>query len=325
MKGGPPRLPLACYAARSRDEGVLRSSSSGGIFMEAARAVLARGGVVAGAAWDTKDWHVEHRVVRNEAGLAELQGSKYVFSRFTGVLGEMAACLKEGRLVLFTGVPCQVAVVRRRLGDAEGLLTCGIICHNGPDEDVWFRYVAELERKAKSRLASVRFRDKTDGWPRSRAVFGFEDSRRNLSMPLAQCPYMGAFTSGFAARPSCPACPFRSGRAGMDILIGDFWGIQNHLPDWMDGRGASAVVVYSGKGQALFDGLDLEKRPVEYGWIIQGNPMVERSVAPDPEKRRLFLESYPRLGIRTALRIAEEGGAGRWAWHAVLRRLRLMR
>lgn len=322
MNEAAPRLPLACFAARSRDGEVLRTSSSGGIFAELARSVLARGGVVAGAAWDRKTWRVVHRVVRDGAGLAELQGAKYVFSRFAGVFGELEACLAEGRSVLFSGVPCQVAAARRRLGGAEGLLTCGIVCHSGADESVWLGYVAELERKARSPLASVRFRDKTDGWPRSRAVFGFRDPRRDFSVPLDRCAYMGAFVAGFAARKACLACPFRSGRAGMDILLGDFWGIENFLPGWADGRGASAVMAYTGRGRELFDALDVEKRPVEYAWIAAGNPMVERSAAPDPEKRRLFRKHCPKLGVRTALRIAEEGGMARWAWNAALRRLR---
>ncbi|MBR6023086.1 MAG: Coenzyme F420 hydrogenase/dehydrogenase, beta subunit C-terminal domain [Kiritimatiellae bacterium] len=316
MTGFEPRMPLACFAARTRDEAVLKASSSGGVFTELARYVLAKGGVVAGAAWDRKTWQVEHRVVRDEAGLAELRGSKYVYSRFSGVFGELEACLAEGRPVLFSGVPCQVAAARRRLHDAEGLLTCGVICHSGIDEKIWLRYVAEVESKAKSRLKDVRFRDKSKGWRRrSWVVLEFENPRRNVSMWLDQCPYVRAFLQGYAAREACLSCRFRSGRAGMDIQLGDFWGIGKHLPAWNDGRGASAVLVYSERGLAAWNALDLEKTRVEYSQILGGNPMLEQCASPDLRKRARFLESFAARGVSTACRLAEDGC---WPRHAVL-------
>lgn len=307
MTGFEPRFPLACFAARTRDAAVLKASSSGGVFTELARHVLSKGGVVAGAAWNRKTWQVEHRVVRDEAGLAELRGAKYVYSHFAGVLGELERHLAEGRPVLFSGVPCQIAAVRQRLRGAEGLLACGIICHSGVDEKIWLRYVAEAEKKAKSRLADIRFRDKSDGSGHDRFVMEFEDPRRNVSMFLDQCPYARAFFAGYAAREVCLSCRFRTGRAGMDILLGDFWGIGKHLPSWADGRGASAVLVYSEKGLAAWNALDLEKAPVEYAQILEGNPMLERCVEPNREKRALFLEKCPELGVARAWRRVSEG------------------
>lgn len=317
-----PRMPLACFAARTRDEMVLKNSSSGGVFSELARLVLAKGGVVAGAAWNRKTWQVEHRVAEDEAGLAELRGSKYVYSHFSGVFKELETSLAEGRPVLFSGLPCQVAAARRRLRGAEGLMTCGIICHSGIDEKIWLRYVAEVERKAKSRLTDVRFRDKAKGWNHSSFVLEFENPRRNVSMPLDLCPYARAFFFGFAAREACLSCRFRTGRAGMDILLGDFWGIGKYLPDWADGRGASAVLVYSERGLRVWNELDIEKVPVEYGQILEGNPMLEQCVQPDPRGRAIFLDCVAERGVPVALRLATDGC---WFRHAALETWRWVR
>lgn len=227
-----------------------------------------------------------------------------MFSRFAGVCAEMGQCLEAGRTVLFSGVPCQVAAIRKRFSGAPGLLTCGIICHSGSDERIWLRYVAEVEKKAKSRLADVRFRDKTEGWMRGRVALEFENPRRNFSMPFESCPYVKCFLEGYAARKVCLSCRFRSGRAGMDILLGDFWGIENHFPDWADDRGASAVMVYTGRGRGLWHSLDIEKRPVEYTQILDQNPMLEQPVVPAREKRALFLENVEKRGVEKALRLA---------------------
>ena len=312
----PSVLPLACLAARSRDAALLAESTSGGIFSELAREVFRRGGVVAGAVWERNPLRAIHRVAGDEAGLEEMRGSKYVPSDLKEVWRDIDRALAEGRMVLFSGVPCQIAAVKRRYPDAPGLLTCGVVCHGGIAPDVWHRYVLDLEKKARSRLVNVRFRDKTDGWRRSHMVFEFADSRRNFSRPAARDPYIRAFLADYSLREACLSCRFRAGRAGMDILLGDFWGIENHLPEWgKDDRGTSAVMLYTEHGRELFDSLDVEKHPVEYGWIVAGNPMLERPPEPDAAKRTRFRGHFAKRGVATALRIAEEG---HWLNHMIL-------
>ena len=46
------RIPLKIYAARNRDEEILRESSSGGIFTLLAEKIICDGGVVFGARFD---------------------------------------------------------------------------------------------------------------------------------------------------------------------------------------------------------------------------------------------------------------------------------
>lgn len=53
VKGDILKQPTAYYI-RSRDENVLRVSSSGGIFYEFAKTVIQKGGVVFGAVWGGK-------------------------------------------------------------------------------------------------------------------------------------------------------------------------------------------------------------------------------------------------------------------------------
>ena len=90
-------------------------------------------------------------------------------------------------------------------------------------------------------------------------------------------------------------------------MLGDFWGIEKHLPEWADGRGASAVLVYSGRGMAVWNALELEKAPADYAQIVEGNPMLEQCVRPDPRKRDRFLRTVARRGVAGALRFAEDG------------------
>lgn len=67
------------YAAYSNDDALRCNSSSGGVFSELARTILALGGAVFGAAYN-KHFRVVHICVENETGLAKLRGAKYAQS-----------------------------------------------------------------------------------------------------------------------------------------------------------------------------------------------------------------------------------------------------
>ena len=121
----------AYYSVRER-----KRSSSGGMFYAIAWYVIGKGGVVFGAAYD-KDLRVRHIAVDDMAGLEQLRGSKYVQSHVGDAFKEAAAYLRQGRLVYFTGTPCQIAglksVLRRRY---DNLLTSDLVCHGVPSQ--WF-------------------------------------------------------------------------------------------------------------------------------------------------------------------------------------------
>ena len=63
-----------------------------------------------------------------------IQGSKYVQSNINTTYSEIK--LEEGRWVLFTGTPCQIAGLKSYLGkEYNKLLTADIICHGVPSAD----------------------------------------------------------------------------------------------------------------------------------------------------------------------------------------------
>ena len=82
-------------------------SRSGGIFAAISDQVLAQGGVIYGAGMDEK-FNVVHKRATNERERDELRGSKYVQSDMNNAYQLACEDLKAGRLVLFTGTPCQV-------------------------------------------------------------------------------------------------------------------------------------------------------------------------------------------------------------------------
>ena len=95
------------FAIKNNDEQVRLASSSGGIFTAIAQNVVTAGGVVFGAKFDS-DFNVVHDYTDNIAGLADFQGSKYVQSTIGNSFRNCKRLLDSGKLVLFSGTPCQI-------------------------------------------------------------------------------------------------------------------------------------------------------------------------------------------------------------------------
>ena len=175
---GEERKPLKVFAAKNHDEEIRKQSSSGGIFTLLAEKIINEGGVVFGAKFD-ENWDVKHDYTETIEGLAAFRGSKYVQSRIEDNYRKAETFLKQGRKVLFSGTPCQIAGLKRFFRkEYENLLTVDFICHGVPSPGVWRRYLQETVARMcdknrvstdpisikNARVESISFRDKSHGW-----------------------------------------------------------------------------------------------------------------------------------------------------------------
>ena len=141
---GAARKPLNVYAAKNMDEEIRRQSSSGGIFSLLAEHVIQEGGVVFGARFNDT-WDVVHDYTETVEGLAVFRGSKYVQSVTGETYIQAKKFLKDGRKVLYSGTPCQIAGLKAFLqGDHNNLLTVDLVCHGVPSPLVWKKYLDEI-------------------------------------------------------------------------------------------------------------------------------------------------------------------------------------
>lgn len=295
-----PHDPLRLFAARNRDEAARAAGSSGGVFSLLARRTLREGGVVFGAAFVPTWGGVSHRKAEKEEELQPLLKSKYVQSDTGGCYTEAAALLREGRRVLFSGTPCQIAGLHAFLrGERpERLLTVECLCHGVPSPAVWRRYTEETA--GGRRILGVDFRDKSrSGWRRYDFTVRTDGGERRV--PAREDLYMRAFLAELTLRPSCYACPFKSGRSGSDITLADFWNIRDVLPAFDDDRGASLVLLNTPQGVRHFEGADAECRPLPWDDRVRGRNggFLER-VEPHPRREEFFRE-LPRAASVTEL------------------------
>jgi coenzyme F420-reducing hydrogenase beta subunit len=301
------RKPLAAYAARSLDDSILRKSSSGGVVSELSKMVLKEGGVVVGAKWSDDFLKVDHVAVNAESDLQSLQGSKYLVSDLHNAYGEIKGALESGRRVLFIGTPCQTYAIRHKFGSNGLLLVCAIACFGNVPSIIWRKYVSCLEARKKSKIKHVVFRDNSCGWKNSRFVVDFVNAT-SINERLYDNEYMKVFLSGWANMQSCLACQFRNGSNGADLLVGDFWGIDDVFPDMSDNKGVNVILAYSALLIDKLKRLKLDLREVKYEQAVAKNPFIEVSPHINLRQRRRFQKNIYKLCFSEAARIAAQEG-----------------
>ena len=285
-----PRLdeyPVA-YAAMCHSVPIREKSSSGGVFHLLAEKILRQGGAVYGAAFD-ENFEVCHCRVDNIDDLEKLQGSKYVQSRIGEIFHDVKSQLATGRLVLFSGTPCQCEGLVSYLGKSyANLYVVDFICHGVPSPAVWrsyVQYVAGL--KKDTQISHVSFRSKNLSWERFLLEFTFANSskyRNDLHTDI----YLRGFLKDLYLRKSCYECTSRKLHRVSDVTVADFWGVQKVLPEMYDGRGTSLVLVQSDKGRRLFDGIEARVAEVSFTEAVRRNPAYFCSPAIHTKREEFF-------------------------------------
>lgn len=294
-----PRRPLACYAFWHNDSSIRAASTSGGLFSALARAVLANGGVVYGAAFDADFKHVHHCAARNLDELAPLLMSKYVYSDATEATKEALNELKAGKTVLFAGTPCQVAVMSACAKDyAAKLITVDIVCHGTPKPEVFAAYAEEMERKHGGRLTRYEFRNKDRGWNFPSIVSAYDNGRVVRTIPWHDEYFHGYSINAFL-RDVCYVCPYAKLERPGDFTIGDCWRVATSHPQYDDGKGTSMLFVNTDKARAFWN--DVQVSTSLSGGIydvelarLRNMPLMEPAVK--PLCARLFARIFKTTG-----------------------------
>lgn len=83
-------------------------------------------------------------------GMEAFMGSKYVQARVENAYKDAKRFLAQGRKVLFSGTPCQVAGLHQFLHKPyDNLLTVDLICHGTPSSKVWGMYLDEVMKECR--------------------------------------------------------------------------------------------------------------------------------------------------------------------------------
>lgn len=281
--------PIA-YSCINQDEKIRINSSSGGIFTVIATYVLENKGVVFGVKFD-EDFNVVHDYIESIEDLYKFRGSKYTQSKIGTTYSEAKQFLNQGRIVLFTGTPCQIDGLKRFLGKEYNNLICqDIICHGVPSNYIW-DYYKNIRRKNRL-ISNINFRDKQFGWQKYSVRFDYKDGSFDLIMQRDDY-FMKCFLSDLCLRPSCYSCNYKSIHRKSDITLADFWGVEKVEPEMFDDKGTSIIFINSSKGKQIFEEINskIYYKKVNIDDVIKYNPYAVRG-AKYPKGRDIFLKKY---------------------------------
>ena len=286
--------PIA-YGGRHKSLDEVAKSQSGAAFVVLSDYILSQGGVVYGVGYK-EFFRAAHKRAATIEERDEFRGSKYVQSDMSGIYEQVKADLQEGRKVMFTGTPCQVAAVASYIGDKElraNLFLMDIVCHGVPGPFMWRDYLHFLESKENQKLTSVNFRDKKyKGWHAHVESFTFEHTYTYTYT------YTYLFYSHINLRYSCGQCPYTNFRRVSDVTVSDFWGVEKSKAARLgaDNKGCSLFLVNTEKGKLWFDSVkpSLDFIAVDLDECIQPQLLHPAKLH---KKRNKFEEDFTKYGF----------------------------
>lgn len=236
---------------QNKDLEILQQSTSGGAFTPIARWVLERGGVVFGVGMDTDSYFVKHIKTEREEELNKFRNSKYVQSYVGDSFKDAKQELQKGRLVCFSGTPCQIQGLKNYLcKDYENLITVDVVCRGVPSPGVWKKYNSYLKQKGE--LRDIRFRDKSLGYQYSTMEVTYKDGKSDRN-GIESDYWLRMFFSGMILRPSCPTCNFRTIERCSDFTIWDCFNVSDLTKDLDETKGATRMLIHTKRGQEIFN------------------------------------------------------------------------
>lgn len=287
---------LRAFACLTKDDAIWKRSASGGAFSEICLAWGDEKTIVVGAAWDGLIVH--HICVEGVSNIAKLCKSKYVASYPENTFREIKNYLKEGRKVIYCGVPCQVAGLKSFLNISyDNLLTIDLICHGVGSPRVFESSIRKMEMQFGGQIKSYEFRAKRNCYEQD---YLSSITINNSKIYIVNDLYIQLFLKQNCLRPSCGEhCRFRVKNRQGDITIADFKGLTKVFPELLGTkRNYSTIVTNNAKGESIISLLKermivLECDVAEIG---KYNPLFERQTNFSKDRDKFFSEFVANEG-----------------------------
>lgn len=271
------------------------NSTSGCLYPEIARYILENGGYVAGHIFN-EDYTVRGYVTNKIEDLELLRNSKYLQSDMQGVYRKVKRLLAEGKQVLFSGCPCQIAAFKTYLKkDYKNFLTVDFTCMGIDSPKAFLKYIESLELKYRSKVVYFKSKSKETGWTDLTNKAIFENGKTYFGTRNVDSNLKATFLN-VLVRPSCYDCKFKGFPRIADITIGDFWSEpRKEYASLVDNTGTSYYIANSEKALSFFENITsaFYLKKIDLKELFGGNPLMNKSLNPPAFDREIF---YKELG-----------------------------
>lgn len=296
QKNDSDQKPLS-FIIQQRDSDILRHSTSGGFFSAISKYAIEKNGVVFGAAFN-EEMELCHQYSETLDGCKKFRGSKYVQSIIGNSYKTAKDFLEKGRIVVFSGTPCQIAGLYSYLRNKEyqNLITVDLVCHGVPSPLLLKKYFSYHSTRSNSKIINYLSRDKYYGYNYSTATIQFEDPNIQYHKGMEADIMLRLYFKNICSRPSCYSCHFKTLHRVSDFTIFDCWGAPS-TSKLFNKKGATNVFIHTEKGIDVFKAIknsfiyissNLEKT------IKSDGDMILSSVPMNPQ-REVFFEDLNSL------------------------------
>ncbi|MBO5781634.1 MAG: Coenzyme F420 hydrogenase/dehydrogenase, beta subunit C-terminal domain, partial [Opitutales bacterium] len=239
--------PLSANAFINANKEDLKKSSSGGAFTAIAKIFCDGNYAIFGAKYDGKS-KVWHDYIEDISQIDVFRKSKYLQSDVGNSYILARDFLKQGKKVIFTGTPCQIAALKLFLKkDYENLLTLDLSCYGINNSKLVESYLRDLENFYGKKIISYSFREKHSKFLSKSPSFSkitFENGKSKYE--AFDLLYRG-FISSLFKREGCYNCKYVDSKRVSDFTLADFWGIRELDGSLTDKNGCSLLLVNTEK------------------------------------------------------------------------------
>lgn len=241
---------------RLKDNQNLKNSASGGAFYGLASYLISKHNAVVVGAAITDDLSVKHIIVNSIDELVKLQNSKYVQSYIGNIYTHVLEKLEDGRIVLFSGTPCQVAglyaVVPKKKRDY--LYTIDLVCHGVPSPSLLDRQLKMDSKSPQGKVVDFCFRFKNKNYESISSYMMMMMMERGLPKirRTVQDVYYNLFMNGYDFRESCYECKYANLQRIGDFTVGDC-DSKEFYPNFHPNESNSILLINTEKANDLWE------------------------------------------------------------------------
>lgn len=276
------KKPLLWLQGWAEDESIRSASASGGAATAIEKAFVGQGGIVYSCV-QQKDCFV-FKAAEKEDEISLFSGSKYVKSNPEGIYSEIRTQLKEDKRILFVGLPCQVAALKKFVGDREKLYTIDLICHGTPSPLLLKKFFDETKTEVND-TAVISFRKGNS--------FGLFVNGKRISRSKVRDYYTESFLKGLSYTENCYSCYYAKTERCSDITLGDSW--KSDLPIEEKEKGISLLLCQTEKGRELIEMSNLYLTYVDIEKAIAANGQLQKPMK-KPQARKIFISEIQKDG-----------------------------
>ena len=238
--------PLFWSQGWATDKEIRIAAASGGIATALMHSVISNGGTVVSC--EMKDGQFVYSSTTDISYLDKYAGSKYTKNNPLEAYRIVENQLKKGIKVLFIGLPCHVARIKKYIGtkNSENLFLVDLICHGTPSQELIKMFLNEQGVDIKE-IENISFRKK--------GSFQVSAKEKELAPASVVDRYTMGFLSGLFYTENCYSCKYAASKRISDLTIGDSWG--SDLKEETV-KGISLILCNSLKGKELLNNSGLQ-------------------------------------------------------------------